>query len=142
VDLSSRMLDKAGLRGVYDDLKKSELTVYLESRTEDFDLLISADTLCYFGKLEAVSQAAHKALRARGWFVFTLESISDGESAEEFRLNPHGRYSHNRDYVEAVLRAAGFARVEVDVVELRAEAGLPVQGWLISAQREVALGSR
>lgn len=139
VDLSSRMLDKAGLRGVYNELQKSELTAYLEGVTKGFDLVISADTLCYFGKLEAVSKAAHNALRAHGWLVFTLESNVDGGSEEDFRLNPHGRYSHNLRYVEAVLRAAGFARVETDSLELRTEAGLPVQGWLISAQREASI---
>lgn len=104
--------------------------------TEQFDLVISTDTLCYFGKLEAVSKAAHDALRPQGWLVFTLESIVDGESAEDFRLNPHGRYSHNRGYVEAVLRDAGFAPVDAEYLTLRTEAGLPVQDWLITAQRE------
>ncbi len=138
VDLSARMLEKAALRGVYDELHKFELTAYLEAVTEGFDLLISADTLCYFGKLEAVSKAAHDALRAQGWFVFTLESIV-GESGEDFRLNPHGRYSHSRDYVEGALRRAGFSRIGADFLELRTEAGLPVQGWLFSAQREAPL---
>jgi predicted TPR repeat methyltransferase len=135
VDLSSRMLEKAALRGVYDELQKGELTAYLDGVTQSFDLVISADTLCYFGKLEAVAKAAHNALRAHGWLVFTLESIVDGESAEDFRLNPHGRYSHNLDYVGAVLRDAGFDSVEADSLDLRTEAGLPVRGWLISAQR-------
>lgn len=139
VDLSARMLQKAALRGVYDELQKAELTAYLQSATQRYDLVISADTLCYFGKLEAVSKAAHDALRAQGWLVFTLESIVDGESAEDFRLNPHGRYSHDLDYVKTVLRAAGFARIEADFLALRTEAGLPVQGWLISAQREAPL---
>ena len=139
VDLSSRMIEKARRRGIYDELQKAELTAYLESVTGDYDLVISADTLCYFGRLEAVSKAAYRALRARGWLVFTLESIVDGGSAEQFRLNPHGRYTHGRDYVEGVLHAAGFARVEAAVQELRTEAGLPVQGWLISAQRESSL---
>ena len=66
--------------------------------------------------------------------VFTVESLVDAESKEEFHLNPHGRYSHGRDYVEAVLRAAGFAPVDADFVQLRNESGLPVHGWRISAQ--------
>jgi len=119
-----------------DELRKAELTVYLAGLREDYDLVISADTLCYFGKLEAVSKAAHDALRPHGWLVFTVESIVDTESAEDFHLNPHGRYSHNRDYVEAALRAAGFARVDAEFLQLRTEAGLPVHGWLFGAQRQ------
>jgi predicted TPR repeat methyltransferase len=132
------MLDKAALRGVDDELQKAELTTYLKSVTQGYDLVISADTLCYVGRLEAVSKAAHNAFRAHGWLVFTLESIVDAESADDFRLNPHGRYSDKLDYVEAMLLAAGCARVDADCVELRTEAGLPVHGWLISMQRHHA----
>lgn len=135
VDLSTRMLTKAEPRGVYDELRKAELTAYLESLRQDFDLVISADTLCYFGKLDAVSKAAHDALRPQGWLVFTVESIVGTDPAADFHLNPHGRYSHNRDYVEAALRAAGFARVDAEFLQLRTEAGLPVHGWLFGAQR-------
>ena len=139
VDLSSRMLGEGRLRGGVRRVAEGRADGVPGRRDEDYDLVISADTLCYFGKLEAVSRAAHNALRSQGWLVFTVESIVDAESTEDFRLNPHGRYSHNRDYVEAVLRAAGFARVDADFLELRTEAGLPVRGWLISAQRDVSL---
>jgi predicted TPR repeat methyltransferase len=46
---------------VYDELQKSELPAYLESVTEALNQLISADTLCHFGRLEAVSKAARNA---------------------------------------------------------------------------------
>lgn len=135
MDLSAQMLTKAEPRGVYDALYKAELTAYLEDQHQTYDLVISADTLCYFGKLEAAMKAAYGALRPQGWLVFTVESLTDATSSEDFHLNPHGRYSHNRHYVEGVLRGAGFARVDAESVQLRTEAGLPVMGWLISAQR-------
>ena len=138
IDLSAQMLAKARLRGVYDELHKAELTAYLEGLDQSCDLVVSADTLCYFGRLEPVCNAAHKALRSQGWLVFTVESRVDAESNEEFHLNPHGRYSHNPNYVESVLRAAGFARVDADSVTLRNESGSAVHGWLISAQRQMS----
>jgi predicted TPR repeat methyltransferase len=51
-------------------------------------------------------------------------------------MSKNKRYSHNRDYVVAALRTAGFTRVDADFVQLRIESGLPVRGWLISAQRQ------
>lgn len=135
MDLSAHMLAKAEPRGVYDALYKAELTAYLADHHQAFDLVISADTLCYFGKLDAAMKAAHGALRPQGWLVFTVESLADEVSSEDFHLHPHGRYSHRRGYVEDVLRGAGFARVEAESVQLRTEAGRPVMGWLISAQR-------
>ena len=135
VDLSAQMLARAAQRGTYDELHKAELTAYLRSLGQDCDLMISADTLCYFGTLEAVSLAAHSALRPRGWLVFTVESLLEADAAAGFQLNPHGRYSHKRDYVEATLLRAGFEQVAAELVQLRMEAGRPVHGWLFTAQR-------
>jgi len=55
------MLAKARLHGVYDELHKAELTTYLEGVDRGCDLVIAADTVCYFGRLEAVCNAAHEA---------------------------------------------------------------------------------
>lgn len=58
------MLRLAGERRVYDDLKKAELVTYLRGHPEAFDVVISADTLCYFGVLEGFAGAAFSALDA------------------------------------------------------------------------------
>ncbi|HZE90975.1 MAG TPA: tetratricopeptide repeat protein, partial [Rhizobacter sp.] len=50
-DLSQGMLDKAERRHVYDELVHAELVAHLVARPEQFDALICADTLCYFGEL-------------------------------------------------------------------------------------------
>ena len=107
VDLSRRMLDKASGRAVYDDLIPAELTAYLVEHPGQFDLIISADTLCYFGDLGPVTFAFARALRKGGWFVFTVEAALNGLS-ESFCLQPHGRYSHSADYVHRSLITAGF----------------------------------
>lgn len=138
MDLSSQMLAKAASRKTYDELHKGELTAYLSALHQAHDLIISADTLCYFGKLDAAIRAAHGALRPGGWLVFTVEALpqaspADGAS-EDFHLHPHGRYSHRQGYVEQVLRDAGFNNQRAEPVQLRTEAGQPVMGWLVCAQ--------
>src|SRR5207247_6709381 len=54
VDLSERMIDQARARNVYDELVRRELTAYLRESTSAFDVIVSADTLGYFGPLEGV----------------------------------------------------------------------------------------
>ena len=58
VDLSQGMLAHAKEKNVYDALMKTELTEYLRDNSEAFDLIVSADTLVYFGDLEGVLAAA------------------------------------------------------------------------------------
>ena len=135
VDLSASMLAKAGPRKVYDELIKSELTAYLQSVHQAFDVIVSADTLCYFGALEAAMNAAHGALRKGGKLVFTLERLDSDDANGQYHLNPHGRYSHVRAYVDLVLAEAGFERIAAEPVHLRNEGGVPVQGWLVTAER-------
>jgi predicted TPR repeat methyltransferase len=134
-DLSAAMLERAQRLGVYDDLDKAELVAYLEARPQSFDVVVSADTLCYFGALDGVAGAAHRALVAGGRLVFTVEALPE-EDAAEYRLLPHGRYAHAHRYLRSVLDAAGFTRQHVVADVLRSEGGLPVHGWLASASRE------
>jgi len=134
-DLSAAMLELAQRRAVYDRLEKAELLAYLEANRHAFDVVVSADTLCYFGALDAVAAAAHAALRAGGHLVFTVEALADDDGASH-RLLPHGRYAHGRDYLQAVLDGAGFARQRIVADVLRSEGGQPVRGWLVSAGRE------
>jgi predicted TPR repeat methyltransferase len=134
VDLSDGMLSQAREKNVYDAVIRRELTEYLADHPAAFDVIVSADTLVYFGSLESVVRAAARALRSGGLLIFTLEHAVDAEPGFEFRLETHGRYSHGREYVERMLTSAGFAP-EVVPAELRMEAGAPVAGLVIRAER-------
>jgi len=133
VDLSARMLDRARSRNVYDELVKRELTAYLRESPATFDVIVSADTLVYFGPLEEVVAASANALRPGGRLVFTVEELS-GASDAGYAISSHGRYGHTRDYLERVLSGANL-RPEVVPAELRLEAGEPVKGLVVLAEK-------
>ena len=133
VDLSEGMLRKALGRQVYDELMQGELVAFLGSRPAAFDLVASADTLCYFGALASFSVAAQAALRSGGLLVFTVEAHADAAGLPDFMLHGHGRYSQSRRYVASVLHSAGWVGIETQAVVLRQEGGKPVAGWLVSA---------
>jgi predicted TPR repeat methyltransferase len=130
VDLSAGMLAKARGLGVYDELVKAELTGFLADATEPWDLIVSADTLCYFGVLGGVLRGAAGALRDGGRLVFTVEQARQGEG---FVLNGHGRYSHSESYVRRELGRAGLTSCSVASQVLRTEAGSPVDGLVVTA---------
>lgn len=133
VDLSQAMLQRAAERGAYHELVKEDLVVFLQAHVERFDLLVSADTLCYFGALEEVLAAAAASLRPGGLMVFTVEAHDDAQKT--FWLHAHGRYSHDRRYLEDTLHTAGFGSADFESVVLRLECGEPVTGWLVTVNR-------
>jgi predicted TPR repeat methyltransferase len=135
VDLSSKMLEAATLRGVYDELVKSELTAFLGGRRAAADLVTSADVLCYFGQLDEAIAAAAGALRQGGHLIFTVEAATPEDAPDGHRINPHGRYSHTRAYLERVLGAAGLTVVSIEPEVLRSENHLPVNGYLVTAAK-------
>lgn len=134
VDLSAGMLRYAERRRLYDELHEAELASWLASRREEFDVVVSADTLCYFGTLEGAIHAAHGALRPGGWLFFSVEHHP--EPQPDYLLQHHGRYAHAESYVERVLREAGFGRLGIAHDVLRKEGGAPVAGLVVSARRE------
>src|SRR6185503_13285479 len=95
IDLSGNMLERARSRGLYTQLVKSDLVVYFANSNHDHDVIASADTLCYFGRLEEVANAARVAMAEGGYLAFTVEAHTDDV---DYRLNPSGRYSHGTAY--------------------------------------------
>lgn len=137
VDLSGGMLNRARTRGVYDELIKDELTACLTAHPATFDLIVSADTLVYFGPLEAVLRAAHAALRPGGILAFTVEAMEESDAPADYCINPHGRYSHRRDYVRRLLVDIGYSAISIKEAVLRKEGGAPVSGIIVTCKKVV-----
>jgi predicted TPR repeat methyltransferase len=130
------MLAHAADKHVYHELVQGELTAYLETRDQDVDVIVTADTLVYFGALEPVVTAAAKALRSQGVLVFTVEETTEPAATPGYTLQPHGRYGHRAEYVERLLTEAGLRPV-IDRAELRKESGLPVAGLVVRATKPI-----
>lgn len=133
-DLSAGMLARAGARQAYDALVKEELVRFLVERPGAFDVLVSADTLIYFGELAGVFVAARSALRPGGTLVFTLEASPD-DTAADFVLTPSGRFAHTHAGIRARLAQAGLVERRIAAASPRDEGGKAVPGWLVVATR-------
>jgi predicted TPR repeat methyltransferase len=135
VDLADAMLAKARERDVYDALSAGELTAFMAARPRAYDVIVSADTLVYFGDLSAVIVAAAGALREGGILAFTVERLAADAAGRGYRLEEHGRYSHADGYVHLTLTAAGFTVIAIDPATPRNEAGAPVAGLVVIARK-------
>ena len=131
VDLSEGMAALARKRAEYDEIVVAELTEHLRQHPHSYDLVVSADTLIYFGELTEVLAAAAAALRPRGALIFTVERAEPGEAESGYRLRPSGRYCHTQDYVATALARAGFTDAHITEVSPRKEVQRWVPGWLV-----------
>ena len=134
VDLSAGMLARAERRGVYDALLREELVAFLARHPAQFDLIVAADVLLYFGDLRALFAGAALALRPGGLFGLSIE-LDPGEAPSPgYRVLPAGRFAHAPDYVRAVA-AAGFDQELCLDTTLRLEAQRRVRGNLFLFRR-------
>ncbi|MCO8121540.1 tetratricopeptide repeat protein [Stieleria sp. TO1_6] len=138
IDLSPNMIIKANSQGIYDDLCEVELTQYMSEHAAQFDVIVSADTLNYFGKLDPVFETAFTALRPGGVLVFTLEHAESESAPQGYRLNHHGRYSHCKDHTLGLLQQIGFSVQACDIAELRLELKQSVNGLVITVVKPPA----
>ena len=134
VDVSSKMLQKASEKKIYDDLIVFDiLTDWAFS--EPFDLMYSSDVFVYFGNLDPIIRSASSHLVDGGILAFSVEKLADNRAG--YQLFPSGRYAHSHRYVKNCLNHHGFAPVaETDAV-IRKQSGDAVEGLLIVAKKDL-----
>ena len=127
VDLSPKMLEQAEAKGIYANLYLTDVLEFLEgpdARPGGYDLILSADTFVYIGKLDGIFAAARRALSDGGLFVFSVEHLEDGD----FKLLPSSRYSQSDAYIEKLAAESSLAVVCNDPVVGRTEKKTPIPG--------------
>jgi predicted TPR repeat methyltransferase len=98
IDLSKNMLQMAREKQIYDQLLEGEIIETLISMQDNFDLILCADTLVYFGALDQLFKLINKRISAHGLFAFSIEP---GETMP-YQLQPSGRYRHHPNYLQAL----------------------------------------
>jgi predicted TPR repeat methyltransferase len=127
VDLSTGMLEIARRRAIYSELFQSDIVQFLSTRTHEFDAVTASDLLTYVGDLKDFFTHAARALRPGGLIAMAAEALKE---ADGYRLNPSGRFSHSRNYLQAAMESAGIAVVNIDEDVMRFEAKKPVATWI------------
>lgn len=134
VDLSAGMIERARQHGIYTRLRHGDLRDELrDSAASSYDYVIANDVFIYVGDLTEVIPAAYRALRAGGALIFSCELAGLDEG--DLHLRASMRYAHAQHHVEGLCRAAGFAGVAVEHLDLRTEHETPVAGFIVVAER-------
>ena len=124
IDISSKIIEEARAKNVYDQLYQSDLNEFLQANTANFDLVSATDVLIYMGDLSKAFLNVYKALRKGGYFCFTVEKLDAGE----YFLNKTLRYSHSVEYCENLAKNNQFQIVSNETNVIREENGVDVLG--------------
>lgn len=124
VDLSTQMLVRAHQKECYDKLYEQDLIEYLEQTTRHYDLVIAADVLVYFGKLEQLFSLVHQRLHPSGTFLFNIEPSEQ----MPYRIAQSGRFNHYDGYIEQLAQETGFEIIEKQSMITRTQNNEPVHG--------------
>lgn len=127
VDLSAEMLAKAQDRNIYDDLAVGELTQWLATTRQTFDLIVACDTFIYFGDLRQVVGPAAERLSPGGAIAFSVEQAK----SPPFRLTDSGRYEHHFQHIRDAAETFRMQIASHREAFLRMEYGKEVQGHYV-----------
>ncbi|QHE84411.1 tetratricopeptide repeat protein [Hydrogenophaga sp. BPS33] len=128
VDLAQAMVEQARASGVYREVVHGELLGFLQTRSDQADLILAADVFIYVGALDAVFAAVRERLQPGGCFAFSVE-LASGEPG--LQLRPSLRYAHTPGYVEQVAQSQGFRVRQTWQAPLREDQQKPVMGLYV-----------
>ena len=130
------MLKQAAEKNIYHALINAELTEYLRDHREAFDLIVSADTLVYFGDLTDVIAAAARACVPMGssssrWSTPPATLLMPPTVGTAWPLQPRP------NLCRATAHRSGIAADDC-AGRVRMEAGVPVAGLVVRATKVAA----
>lgn len=130
VDLSEKMLNEARKKEIYDRLITAELVDFLVHTREEYDLIVSAEVLPYFGNLEPLFRAV--STRSRGLFIFNVEM----SKILPYELQPSARFAHHATYIHTLARQHHFCVIHEQITISRQQDGEDLPVLLFALQKE------
>ena len=127
VDLSSKMLEKANEKKIYNQLFTTDIIHFLDQAKTFYDLFIAADVFSYVGELDKTFSVISKNSTMNSLLAFSIEKI---ENNNELELGATGRFKHSKAYIEKLAIINDFEIARETEVNLRQEAGKWVEGYL------------
>jgi predicted TPR repeat methyltransferase len=134
VDVSSKMLQKASEKNIYDDLIVFDV-LQEWAFPQLFDLIYSSDVFVYFGNLDPIIRSASSYLVHGGIIAFSVEKLEDDSTG--YQLFPSGRFAHSHRYIRNCLKHHGFEPIEETDAVIRKQSGGDVNGLLIVAEKKL-----
>ena len=100
VDISSKMIEQARAKNLYDELVESDIISFLNNESTPYELIIAADVLPYFSDLAVFFSLIRQQLSPQGIVILSIEESKH----QAFQLEDTARFSHHPDYIKDLAR--------------------------------------
>jgi predicted TPR repeat methyltransferase/thioredoxin-like negative regulator of GroEL len=138
VDLSTKMLEQAKARKLYQRLEQSDLLPMMrEELASSYDVIVAADVFVYLGKLNDVIAEVKRLLRPGGVFAFSVEDCEASASRSatqdegpDYQLKSTGRYGQSAQYLARLASVNGLDVRETVPTPIRSDHGAPIAGHI------------
>lgn len=115
VDLSSKMLDLAYDKKIYDKVFNGDFVSYFAQNDRKYDLILAGDVLPYNADFAAALSSIKTGLKDKGYLMFSLRLNQFNE--EEAVFYPPFNEIFNKTAVERILKENGFILVSETPVD-------------------------
>jgi predicted TPR repeat methyltransferase len=132
IDLSPRMIEKARLTGLYEQLEVADMLEGLRGKPNaSVDLVIAADAIVYLADLVPVLHEVSRVLVPGGLLAFTVET----HRGDDVILGEGLRYAHGAACVRRSIGVAGLKLSLLEDSSARNEDNAPVPGLVVVAAK-------
>ena len=126
IDLSSKMLELAKQKNVYDKLTQIDIVEYLSTMPLNFDYYIACDVFVYVGKLNEIFRLIKSKNIKPGHLVFSTEHTEN----DGYHIRKSARYSHSKSYIENLCEKFDYSISHFSTNNLRKEKGAFLLGGI------------
>jgi predicted TPR repeat methyltransferase len=135
IDISSKMLEQARGKDIYDELFLGDLCEQLQQLPGVYDMFIATDVMVYIGNLEPLFSIVSSKAQPGAYFVFSVESFDE---EGDFTLQPTGRYAHSSAYISELASVSDFTVLAQEKTGIRKEGETWIPGEIYILQKKTA----
>lgn len=130
VDLSPEMLDECSRKALYDRLVEADITGFLASEEQRYDIVVAAGVFIMFSRLDGLLRRIRSLMNKAGVLAFTLYASLDKEI--EVRHNDH--FGHSAIYISNILDQTNWQLITLKEVVHETDSGLAQAGYAVLAE--------
>ena len=134
VDISTNMLAHARLKDFYQHLVLDDVINFLKTHQEQFDLILAADTLIYFGELDTIFEWIATRLSTGGKCLFNLEE----GSKSPYIVDQSGRFLHHPSYINQLIEKNNLKLIRATTAISRQQNNQSVSSLLYCMEKSLA----